>query len=72
MTQAVVKGPIGEETAVLGAAGHDVCRGLWRQRGGAWGLDQSLVACVGHRVPMENSGVMARHLFPIPRRHSPA
>lgn len=51
MTQAVVKGPVGEEAAVLGATGHDVFRWLWRQRCGAWGLSQSLVAygCSGPR-----------------------
>lgn len=51
VTQAVVKGPVGEEAAVLGATGHDVFRWLWRQRCGAWGLSQSLVAygCSGPR-----------------------
>ena len=45
MTQAVVKGPIGEEAAVLGATGHNVFRWLWWQCCGAWGFGQGLVAC---------------------------
>lgn len=76
VTQAGVEGPVGEEAAVLRAAGHDVCGRLRRQRGGARGLGQSLVACVGHRVGhrvrLENSGVVGSHLSPAPRRHPPA
>lgn len=72
MTKAVVKGPVGEEAAVLGAAGHDVFRWLWRQRCGARGLGQSLVACVGTGSGLENSGVMPCHLLPAPRPHPPA
>lgn len=51
MTQAVVKGSVGEEAAVLGATGHDVFRWLWWQRCGTWGLSQGLVAygCSGRR-----------------------
>lgn len=45
VTQAVVKGPVGEEVAVLGAAGHHVFGRLWWQRCGAWGFGQGLVAC---------------------------
>lgn len=45
VTQAVVKGSVGEEAAVLGATGHDVFRWLWWQRCGTWGLSQGLVAC---------------------------
>lgn len=45
VTQAVVKGPVGEEAAVLGAAGHHVFGRLWWQHCGAWGFGQGLVAC---------------------------
>jgi hypothetical protein len=45
MTQAVVKGPIGEEAAVLRAAGHHVFGWLWWQCCGTWGLGEGLIAC---------------------------
>lgn len=74
VTQAVVKGPVGEEAAVLGAAGHDVFRRLWWQHCGAWGLGQGLVACGcrGTGSRLENSRAMPCHLFPAPRPHPPA
>lgn len=52
MTQAVVKGPVGEEAAVLGTTGHHVFRWLGWQWCGAWGLGQGLIACgcAGDRV----------------------
>lgn len=58
MTQAVVEGPIGEEAAVLGAAGRNIFRWLWWQRRGARGLGQGLVACGGggHRPRLETLG----------------
>lgn len=65
MTKAVVKGPVGEEAAVLGAAGHDVFRWLWRQHRGARGLGQSLVACVGTGSGLEDSGRLV--ILPAPR-----
>lgn len=58
MTQAVVKGPIGKEAAVLGATGRDVCRWLQWQCCGTWSVGQGLVACGdwgGDRL--ENSGL---------------
>lgn len=45
VTQAVVEGPVREEAAVLGAAGHHVFRWLQWQRCGARGLGQGLIAC---------------------------
>lgn len=45
MTQAVVKGPIGEEATVLGTTGHQVFRWLWLQGCRTRSFCQGLVAC---------------------------
>lgn len=46
VTQAVVKGPIGEEATVLRTTGYQVFRWLWLQCWGTWSFCQGLVACV--------------------------
>ena len=45
VTQAVAKGPIGEEATVLRATGYQVFRWLWWQFCRAWDFSQGPVAC---------------------------
>lgn len=72
VTQAVVKGPIGEEVAVLGATGRNVFGWLWWQCRGARGIGQGLVACgySGEQGPGCRTQGLGLIIFSQPPGHS--